>query len=60
MLCPRCGYYTEKEDTVCPECGETEKKMSDYKKAVEAELRAIEAGDFNFPGIGFPKKGGDQ
>lgn len=22
MLCPRCGYYTEKEDTVCPECGE--------------------------------------
>ena len=22
MLCPRCGYYAEKEDTVCPECGE--------------------------------------
>ena len=22
MLCPRCGYYTEKEETVCPECGE--------------------------------------
>ena len=22
MLCPKCGYYTEKEDTVCPECGE--------------------------------------
>lgn len=22
MLCPRCGYYTDKEDTVCPECGE--------------------------------------
>ena len=22
MLCPRCGYYTDNEDTVCPECGE--------------------------------------
>ena len=22
MLCPRCGYYTDGEDTVCPECGE--------------------------------------
>ena len=22
MLCPRCGYYSEKEDSVCPECGE--------------------------------------
>ena len=22
MLCPRCGYYSDKEDSVCPECGE--------------------------------------
>ena len=22
MLCPRCGYYADKEDSVCPECGE--------------------------------------
>lgn len=22
MLCPRCGYYTDNEDNVCPECGE--------------------------------------
>ena len=22
MLCPRCGYYAEREDQVCPECGE--------------------------------------
>ncbi len=22
MLCPRCGYYTDRDDTVCPECGE--------------------------------------
>lgn len=21
MLCPKCGYYTDREDTVCPECG---------------------------------------
>ena len=22
MLCPRCGYYAENEENVCPECGE--------------------------------------
>ena len=22
MLCPRCGYYSDKEENVCPECGE--------------------------------------
>lgn len=22
MLCPRCGYYSDKEESVCPECGE--------------------------------------
>ena len=22
MLCPKCGYYTDREDMVCPECGE--------------------------------------
>ena len=22
MLCPRCGYYSDREESVCPECGE--------------------------------------
>ena len=22
MLCPKCGYYAEKDENVCPECGE--------------------------------------
>jgi len=22
MLCPKCGYYTETDETVCPECGQ--------------------------------------
>ena len=22
MLCPKCGYYAEREELVCPECGE--------------------------------------
>ena len=22
MLCPRCGYYSENDESVCPECGE--------------------------------------
>ncbi len=21
MLCPKCGYYSEREESVCPECG---------------------------------------
>ena len=21
MLCPGCGYYTDRDETVCPECG---------------------------------------
>lgn len=21
MLCPKCGYYSERDDSVCPECG---------------------------------------
>jgi len=33
MLCPRCGYYTDKEDTVCPECGE----ILDYNAGAPSE-----------------------
>ena len=22
MLCPRCGYYSDRDDAVCPDCGE--------------------------------------
>ncbi len=21
MLCPKCGYYSERDDNICPECG---------------------------------------
>ena len=21
MLCPKCGYYSDREESVCPECG---------------------------------------
>ena len=33
MLCPRCGYYSDREDTVCPECGE----ILDYASGAPAE-----------------------
>ena len=33
MLCPRCGYYTDREETVCPECGE----MMNLSAGVRAE-----------------------
>ena len=32
MLCPRCGYYSDREDSVCPECGE----ILDYASGVPA------------------------
>ena len=33
MLCPRCGYYSDREDTVCPECGE----ILNYSSSISAE-----------------------
>ena len=39
-------------------CEQEERKHPDYAKAAEAELTAIRAGDYNYPGIGWPEKDG--
>jgi hypothetical protein len=39
---------------LCMKCLEKEKKHPKYKEAAEAELRAVQAGNYNFPGIGKP------
>lgn len=61
--CDRCGgslaggRTMSRFDTacICMECAAAEKNHPAYAKAVEAERDAISRGDYNFPGIGFPK-----
>ena len=36
MLCPRCGYFTENEEIVCPECGEVLSGSSQNLTGVQA------------------------
>ena len=58
--CERCGKETNchtmswfNTDLICMDCSKMEKEHPDYLKAREAELKACEAGDYNFPGIGW-------
>lgn len=37
MLCPRCGYYSEAEGSVCPECGEILKNKTGERYEGKAE-----------------------
>lgn len=41
-------------DCICPECKEKERRLPEYEDAVEAERKALLAGDRNFVGIGYP------
>ena len=62
MTCDRCGgdagvstmsrFNTEQ---ICIPCEDVEKAHPDYEKAREAELNAVRAGDYNYPGIGLPE-----
>lgn len=61
MTCERCGKDTLAHtmsmfntQTICLECKEIEKQHPDYERAREAELRAVQSGDYNFRGIGLP------
>lgn len=42
-------------DLICFDCKEKETKRDDYKNAVDADIKAIRDGDYNFPGIGYRK-----
>ena len=59
--CDRCGgdlsegrimsmYNT---DCICMRCKKGEKKRADYMKALNAETKAVLAGNRNYPGIGW-------
>ncbi len=61
MICHRCGEETRchtmsrfNTQELCMTCLEKEKKHPKYEEAAAAELRAVEAGNYNFPGIGKP------
>jgi hypothetical protein len=41
-------------DTLCTKCEKKERKHPAYKAAADAELRACQAGNYNYPGIGKP------
>jgi hypothetical protein len=42
-------------DIICTKCEEKEKAHPRYKEAWEAELREVQAGNYNYPGIGKPE-----
>ena len=60
--CKRCGaklgastmsmFNTQ---MICMDCSERERKHPKYREANEADINAIKAGNFNFPGIGLPQ-----
>ena len=58
--CDRCGGTLENGRTmsmyntecICMKCKTEETKRIDYKAAVEAEEKAVKAGNRNFEGIG--------
>jgi hypothetical protein len=59
--CHRCGKKTSlhtlsrfNTQLICVECATKERKHASYKRAVEAETRAVRRGDYDFPGIGKP------
>ena len=40
-------------DVICMECKKKEEQRPDYRKAVDAENKAIKQGNSNFKGIGY-------
>jgi len=60
-VCHRCGKKTEEHtmsrfntDLICVECMSVEEKHPDYDYAMRAEYEATKAGNYNFPGVGWP------
>jgi hypothetical protein len=64
QYCDRCKGTLENgrmmsrfnTDCLCMECIKKEKELPEYKKAVEVEMEEIKKGNYNFKGIGYPKK----
>ncbi len=58
--CDRCGGSLDggrimsmyNQDCICMSCKEKERKRPDYRQALDADIEAIHAGNYNFSGIG--------
>ena len=60
IICARCFKRTNttrmswfNTQMICVSCQKNEEKDPRYKQAKEAELRALQAGDRNYKGIGW-------
>lgn len=60
--CQRCGEETSittmsyfNTQIICMECDEKERAHPDFKKAQEAEIAQVRAGNYNYEGIGKPR-----
>ena len=64
--CDRCGGPLKggrvlsdfTGEALCLSCKREERMHPDYQKAVDAAQAALNRGDFDFPGIGWPGKNG--
>ena len=65
MICDRCGkehwlgrvsFFNT--DHLCPDCLEEETNHPDYEYARSVERDEVTRGNYNFPGVGWPGKGG--
>ena len=61
MKCGRCGVETSihtmskfNTDELCLLCEEQEREHPDYGYACVIEEAAVKAGNYNFPGVGWP------
>ena len=58
--CDRCGGSLSggrtmsmyNEDCICMQCKTAERQRSDYKRAQDAEIAEVRAGNYSFKGIG--------
>lgn len=62
IICARCNIQTNTSimsmfDTsmICLKCKAEEQNHPMYQQAVEAEMKAVKAGNLNFKGIGYPE-----
>ena len=61
VVCHRCGKLSFShimsmfnEELICTDCQKLETEHPDYEHARAEEVKALVAGNFNFPGIGKP------
>jgi hypothetical protein len=61
--CHRCSKETDSftmswfsTESICMECSDEENDHADIKLAKDVEIAHVKAGNFNYPGIGWPGK----